>query len=164
MPAEQQFSITQHFVTAVLDDGAPGSLIDHVDTLQLAWRACRDRYPFDMTAGVILPDHLHCIVAVPAKDPHRTGRWGLLQELFQHVVTGRSAGISLEERPLRDGAELEREIDFIHADPVRHGLARTSRKWPYSSLRAYIAGGLRPLYWSGDVAGEYDPGRRAGTA
>ena len=155
MPAEQQSAVTQHFFTAALDDGAPGALTDHVDTLQLAWRACRDRYPFTMTAGVILPDHLHAIVALPARDPHRAARWCLLQELFQHVVTGRSAGISLEERPLAGQAEIERQVDFIHADPVRHGLARTPRKWPYSSLHAYIAGGLRPLYWSGDLVGEY---------
>ena len=155
MPAEQDTPVTQHFLTAALDDGAPGALTDHVDTLQLAWRACRDRYPFTLTAGVILPDHLHCIVALPAKDPHRAARWGLLQELFQHVVTGRSAGISLEERPLAGAAEIQRQVDFIHADPVRHGFVRMPRKWPYSSLHAYIAGGLRPLYWSGDVAGEY---------
>jgi putative transposase len=159
MRAEHAHPVTQHFVTAALAEGAPGALTDHIDTLQLAWRACRDRYPFTMTAGVILPDHLHCILALPAKDPHRAARWSLLQELFQHVVTGRSAGISLEARPLAD-AEIEREVDFIHADPVRHGHVRTPRKWPYSSLHAYIASGLRALYWSGDVVGEYAPRAR----
>jgi len=146
---------TQHFLTAALDEEGSGSLTDHVDTLQLAWRACRDRYPFTLTAGVILPDHLHCIIAVPADDRHGSARWGLLQELFQHVVNRRSAGLSLDARPLRDDAELQRQIDYIHADPLRHGWVRSLRKWPYSSLHAYIEQGLRPLHWTGGLEGSY---------
>ncbi|HTS21942.1 MAG TPA: transposase [Casimicrobiaceae bacterium] len=154
-PKTARPTAAQHFLTAGLDEGRSGVLTDHVATLQLAWRACRDRYPFTLTAGVILPDHLHCIVAIPADDPNRSARWGLLRELFQHVVNGRSSGVWLEERPLRDRAEVERSIDYIHADPVRHGWARCSRKWPYSSLHAYIEKGLRPLYWTGAVEGGY---------
>jgi putative transposase len=155
---------TQHFLTAALAEDRCGSLTDHVDTLQLAWRACRDRYPFTLTAGVILPDHLHCIVALPPGDSHGRARWGLLQELFQHVVNGRSAGLSLEERPLRDSVELERYIDHIHTDPVRHGWVRALRKWPYSSLHAYIAHGLRPLHWNGGVEGSYGARTAGGAA
>jgi putative transposase len=146
---------TQHLLTAMLDDEHPGVFTDHVDTLRLVWRACRDRYPFTMTAGVILPDHLHCIVALPEGDKDRTARWRLLRELFEHVVYGRSAVIRMDERPLADEAELQRQIDFIHADPVRHGLARSPRKWPYTSLHAYVESGLRPMYWTGDVEGGY---------
>jgi len=147
---------TEHYVlTALLDDERPGAFTDHVDTLRLVWRACRDRYPFTMTAGVILPDHLHCIVALPEGDRNRTARWQLLRELFEHVLYRRSAGIRMEERPLTDPTELERQIDYVHADPVRHGLVRTPGKWPYSSLHAYIERGLRPMYWTGDVKGGY---------
>jgi REP-associated tyrosine transposase len=155
-------STTQHFLTAALDPGLASAFTDHVDTLQLAWRACRDRYPFTLTAGVILPDHLHCIIATPADDRYRAARWNLLQELFQHVVNRRSAGLWLESCPLSDEGAVERQIDYIHADPVRHGFARSPRKWPYSSLHAYIEHGLRPVYWTGDVAGGYG-GREAAT-
>jgi putative transposase len=146
---------TQHFFTAALEEGQAGSLTENVETLQLAWRACRDRYPFTLTAGVILPDHLHCIVAVPPGDRHGAARWGLLQELIQHVANGRPSGLSLEQRPLRDEAEVERHIDYIHADPLRHGWVRSLRKWPYSSLHAYIAHGKRPLHWTGGLEGSY---------
>jgi REP-associated tyrosine transposase len=157
-----QRATTQHFLTALLDDAHPGALTDHTDTLRLAWRACRDRYPFELTAGVILPDHLHCIVAIPAHDQQRAARWALLQELFQHVVNGRSGGLWLEERPLGDEADVQRHVDFIHADPVRHGIVSSPQKWPYSSLHAYIAGGLRPMYWTGDVVGGYGAKSRRG--
>ena len=146
---------TLHFLTAALDEGHPGALTDHADTLRLVWRACRDRYPFTLTAGVILPDHLHCIVALPAGDRHGTVRWRLLQELFQHVVSSRPAGIQLDAQPLRDATEVERRIDYIHGDPVRHGMARTPQRWPYSSLHAYIAEGLRPVHWSCGIEASY---------
>ena len=147
-------SATQHLLTATLDDEHPGMFTDHVDTLRLAWRACRDRYPFTMTAGVILPDHLHCVLELPAADTSRSARWRLLQELFEHVVYGHSAAIRIDERPIGE-ADLQRHIDYVHADPVRHGLVRTPRKWPYSSLHAYIERGLRPIYWTGECAGGY---------
>ena len=54
-----------------------------------------------------------------------------------------------------DEAEVQRHVDYIHADPVRHGLVRSPRKWPFSSLHAYIEHGLRPLHWSGDVEARY---------
>jgi putative transposase len=149
---------SQHFVTASLADESASILTEHVDTLQLAFRACRDRYPFTMTAGVILPDHLHCILALPANDIARSARWRLIQGLFERVIGGRGQWRSFEEHPIADEADLQQRIDYIHSDPVRHGIVRAPRKWPYSSLHAYISQGLRPLYWTGDVVGSY--GRR----
>jgi putative transposase len=147
---------TQHFFTAALTDEYSSALTEHVDTLRLVFRACRDRYPFTMTAGVILPDHLHCVLALPACDAARSARWRLIQGLFERVIGGdRGQWQCFEDHSIRDKAELEQRIDYIHSDPVRHGLVRAPRKWPYSSLHAYIAHGLRPLYWTGDVVGVY---------
>ena len=152
----EDFPASQHFFTASLADESASILTEHVDTLQLAFRACRDRYPFTMTAGVILPDHLHCILALPANDTARSARWRLIQGLFERVIGGgRGQWRSFEEPPIADEADLQRRIDYIHSDPVRHGFVRAPRKWPYSSLHAYISQGLRPLYWTGDVAGSY---------
>jgi len=147
---------SQHFFTAALTDECSSALTEHADTLRLAFRACRDRYPFTMTAGVIMPDHLHCILALPACDAARSARWRLIQGLFERVIGGgRGQWQSFEDHAIADVAELERRIDYIHSDPVRHGFVRAPRKWPYSSLHAYISHGLRPLYWTGDVAGSY---------
>ena len=147
---------SQHFFTAALADEYSSALTEHTDTLRLAFRACRDRYPFIMTAGVILPDHLHCILALPACDAARSARWRLIQALFERVTGGgQGQWRSFEDHAIADAAELDRRIDYIHSDPVRHGFVRTPRKWPYSSLHAYISHGLRPLYWTGDVVGSY---------
>ena len=77
------------------------------------------------------------------------------------VVPGLNDEEVLEES-LLDDADVQRQIDYIHADPVRHGVVRSPQKWPYSSLHAYIAGGLRLMYWSSDVVGGYGAKARRG--
>ena len=147
-------AINQHLLTVALADEGSTAFTEYVDVLRLAFRSCRDRYPFDFTAGVILPDHLHCILALPAGDVARDARWRLLRALLERIVGGAEGWRSFEDRPLRGDAELQKEIDCIHADPVRHGLVRAPGGWPFSSLHAYVQQGLRPLHWSCEI----DPG------
>jgi putative transposase len=143
---------TYCFTVALLEDRY-GALTEHIDTLRLAFRAARDRYPFEMKAGVILPDHLHCILTMTAASGRRSARWRLIKGLFGRVIEGGREiwKPDFEEHRVADDAELTLRIDRVHADPVRHGLVRLARDWPYSSFHAYVASGLRPMYWSDDA-------------
>jgi putative transposase len=154
----------QHFLTAALEDEGSMAFTEYADVLRLAFRACRDLYPFSLTAGVILPNHLHCIVALPVGDTAGGARWRLLRALLERVV-GSDPGTwrNFEDHALPDEAELQKQIDYVHADPVRHGLVRSPEKWPFSSLHAYIQHGLRPMHWSGGVEWRYGA-RGAATA
>lgn len=38
-------------------------------------------------------------------------------------------------------------IDFIHYDPVKHGLVRNPKDWQFSSFRTYLTAGLYPENW-----------------
>ena len=152
---------TQHFITVALEEECSTAFTDNIDLLRLAFRACRERHPFSLTAGVILPDHLHFILALPAGDTAGAARWGLLRALLARIGGGSDVCPTFQEQPMRDETELQKHIDYIHADPVRHGLVRSPRKWQFSSLHAYVQHGLRPLHWSGDVDGRY--GARVGT-
>src|SRR5204862_6594950 len=74
-----QNSPVHYFYTAALEDECSTAFTEYVDVLRLVFRACRDRHPFELTAAVILPGHLHCILALPAGDGARAARWRLLQ-------------------------------------------------------------------------------------
>ncbi len=60
---------------------------------------------------------------------------------------------------IRYDADLERHIDYIHFNPVKHGLVSRVCDWPHSSFKQYVERGDLPPDWGGDVrnpaAGEY---------
>ncbi|WP_203563979.1 hypothetical protein [Deefgea sp. CFH1-16] len=41
-------------------------LVQHIDLLREAVAYTRQRHPFRIHAWVVLPDHLHCILELPA--------------------------------------------------------------------------------------------------
>jgi putative transposase len=57
------------------------------------------------------------------------------------------------EHAIRDEADLERHVDYIHYNPVKHGHVSRVRDWPYSSFHRYVANGILPLDWAGEVRG-----------
>ena len=47
---------------------------------------------------------------------------------------------------------LRTHVDYIHFNPVKHGLVTRVRDWPYSSFHRMVRLGIYPLDWGGDVA------------
>jgi putative transposase len=62
------------------------------------------------------------------------------------------------EHTIRDERDYERHVDYIHFNPVKHGLVARVRDWPYSSFHRYVREGILPEDWAGDageVAGNF---------
>jgi putative transposase len=55
------------------------------------------------------------------------------------------------EHAIRNDADLEKHVDYIHFNPVKHGHVARVRDWPYSSFARYVAKGLLPVDWGGDI-------------
>jgi putative transposase len=55
------------------------------------------------------------------------------------------------EHTIRDDGDLARHIDYIHINPLKHGLVSRVTDWPYSSFHRYVRQGLLPQDWAGDV-------------
>ena len=55
------------------------------------------------------------------------------------------------EHAIRNDADLARHVDYIHLNPVRHGLVSRVCDWPYSSFHRHVAQGLLPIDWGGTV-------------
>ena len=49
---------------------------------------------------------------------------------------------------LREG-DFAAHLDYIHFNPVKHGLVEHPAEWPHSSFRRCVAGGLYPAEWTG---------------
>jgi putative transposase len=51
---------------------------------------------------------------------------------------------------LRDEQDFERHIDYVHFNPVKHGLVPRVKGWPYSSFTKMVRDGAYPADWAGD--------------
>ena len=70
------------------------------------------------------------------------------------------------EHAIRDDADFERHVDYIHYNPVKHGLITGVADWPHSSFHRYVAQGLLPEHWGSDLMDLPDTSanNRVGTA
>jgi putative transposase len=51
------------------------------------------------------------------------------------------------EHLIRDDADFMNHIDYIHYNPVRHGLVTAARDWPYSSFAEWVARDVYERHW-----------------
>ena len=137
-----------YFFTVNLVDRRSRLLTENIDLLRSAFRYTRARHRFTVDAIVVLPDHLHTIWSLPEGDHDFALRWRLIKSAFSRELPGgepisesRAAkgerGIWQRrywEHTLRDERDLERHIDCIHFNPVKHGHVSQVKAWPYSSF------------------------------
>jgi putative transposase len=70
-------------------------------------------------------------------------------------ITKREKGIWQRrywEHAIRDEADLVRHVDYIHFNPVKHGLVSRVCDWPHSSFHRFVERGDLPLDWGGDMS------------
>jgi len=139
----------QHFLT---DDRAR-------EHLRHAWRTVQERKPFEVVALCLLPDHLHCIWRLPADDADFSTRWASIKAIFtreylrggdadatrnaSHIRSGEAAIWQRRfwEHRIRDEVDLSRHVNYIHFNPVKHGLAIDPKDWPWSTYHRYLREG-----------------------
>jgi len=56
------------------------------------------------------------------------------------------------EHTLRDQRDWAAHVDYIHFNPVKHGIVRQVADWPYSSFHRYVSKGCLPRDWGSAVA------------
>jgi putative transposase len=111
-----------------------------------------------------LPDHVHALWALPEGDADFSIRWSLIKNYFSRgqeprprsasKISKREKGIWQRrywEHAIRDQADLDRHVDYIHINPVKHGCVTRAIDWPYSSFHRYVQRGLLSADWGGDV-------------
>lgn len=73
----------------------------------------------------------------------REGRRGVWQRRFY-------------EHTIRDEDDFQAHLDYIHFNPVKHGLAACAADWPWSTFRRYVEMGAYDAGWGRGVAPEID--------
>jgi putative transposase len=53
------------------------------------------------------------------------------------------------EHQIRDELDFIRHVDYLHYNPVKHGVCQRVADWPHSTFHRYVAHGVYPVDWSG---------------
>ena len=140
--------------------------------LRLALREAIERVrvqrPFRIDGWVLLPDHLHAIWTLPEGDADFATRWRLIKtavtrrcgaDYFQpnYLTERRTAKHCATlwqhrywEHWLRDGRDIRQHLDYLHFNPVKHGLVDTVADWPWSSFHRWVKQGAYSKNWAGE--------------
>lgn len=155
------FTVVTHRRQRILTD-APVRL-----ALREAIRLVRAQWPFAIDAWVLLPDHLHCIWTLPLNDADFGRRWGCIKRLVTHAVAAdyarpewrNSSRIARREstiwqrrfweHQIRDDADYAAHMDYVHINPLKHGLVPAVADWPHSTFQRLVRAGVYAADWAG---------------
>jgi putative transposase len=139
------------------------SLPVNIERLRAACSLAIAEKPFIIDAAVILPEHIHFLWTLPPDDSDYSYRVGRIKVLFTRALRGvnnlpenvsesrrkhRESDVwqrRFYEHTIRDEFDLCKHLDYLHFNPVKHGLVKCVHDWEYSSFHR----GVR--------RGEYDP-------
>ncbi|MBF2057699.1 MAG: transposase [Cyanobacterium sp. T60_A2020_053] len=136
---------------------------ENIQLLREAFAYVMKRHPFVIDAIVILPDHLHCIWTLPEADANFSTRWRLIKGYFSRKCDEKYQGkISIFrqkkqekaiwqkrfwEHLIRDEQDFINHVNYIHYNPVHHGLVKAVKYWQYSSFHRYVNENIYDMDW-----------------
>ena len=151
-----------YFFTVNLANRQSDLLTQQIDRLRRAYRKANAAQPFETVAICVLPDHLHAIWTLPPDDADFATRWLMIKRNFSiglppatsrtpSKIAKREKGIWQRrywEHLIRDETDLARHVDYVHYNPVKHGLVERVADWPHSSFHRYVNDGILNETWA----------------
>jgi len=154
---------TYFFTVNLLQRHGNDLLTRHIGLLRRVVAEVRRRHPFKIHGWVVLPDHLHCVIELPAGDADFATRWRLVKMGFSKGLppTERLSEVRVRrgergiwqrrywEHLIRDEEDFRAHMDYVHINPVKHALVTRVADWPYSTFHRLVAQGSYPPDWAG---------------
>ena len=163
-----------YFFTVTLRDRHSDLLVREIALLRQVVARTRRRHPFRIDAWVVLPEHMHCLWTLPPGDTDYATRWKVIKTGFaRHIPPGEWLSIAQRlrgkrgiwqarywEHLIRDDSDYQRHFDYIHINPLKHGLVTALKDWPFSTFHRAVAEGIYPADWVGDLSLEVQAAER----
>ncbi|MFH1893857.1 MAG: transposase [Candidatus Zixiibacteriota bacterium] len=139
------------FVTNVAYKRRP-ILADNTDILMSAIQRVVGLSNGELIAWIIMPDHFHIIADTGSKNisdiMHRIKlSFASTYRKREHMHSGRVWQHRFWDHVIRDQVDMNRHIDYIHYNPVKHGLATSPFDWEQSSIQQYASEGVYEEDW-----------------
>lgn len=110
-----------------------------------------DRSHCTNVAWVVLSDHFHIILTIQAESPSETLRrlkLSFSRKFRKHSGhCGRVWQYRFWDHIIRDQDDLNHHIDYIHYNPVKHGIVRRPLDYSLSTFQSYVDRGLYSPLW-----------------
>ena len=134
------------------------------------WRSVAKRSPFTTDAICLLPDHIHTLMTLPENDLDYSLRIREIKRLFtieylaffdkitprnQSRINKKEATIwqrRFWEHTIKDEQDYQNHFDYIHYNPVKHGLVKDVSLWAWSSFHRYVSLGVYEPGWGDGLA------------
>jgi putative transposase len=114
-------------------------------------------------------------MTLPPDNADFPGRWKRIKSLFTRHAIARGVVCERNERgeyalwqrrfwehTVRNESDFARHVDYIHYNPLKHGLVSRLSDWRHSSFHRYVKRGVLPKDWAGVAAGHSGFGERDG--
>jgi len=152
-----------YFFTVNLLNRNKSLLVEHIDLLRESIRFVKSQRPFYIDAWVVLPDHLHAVLTLPDDDVDYSSRWREIKKRFSKSLPKtefltqtrkrkNERGIwqrRFWEHTIRDDNDYWHHVNYVHFNPLKHGLVSQVADWPYSSFHRAVKQGIYTNNWCG---------------
>ena len=136
-----------------------------IDLYRRAVEKVRCDWPFAVEAEVVLPDHIHMLWTLPDGDANYPRRVRLVKATFTRFFLGRHQQVGARsesriakreqsvwqrrywEHLIKDDRDFQAHLDYIHINPVKHGLVAAARDWPHSTFLTWVERGAYEPWW-----------------
>ncbi len=136
-------------------------IFSHPENCDLLWKVTREvqkNKPFDLLAYVVMPDHFHWLIVLPESRPNFSEimqkiKWTFTLEYKQMHKINDPVKIwqrGFWDHVIRNEDDLAKHLDYIHWNPVKHGLAEKPEGWRESSFSSWIEKGYYEKGWGSE--------------
>ncbi len=142
------------FITAVCHQRKPFLKDSFSKELLLAiMREVKTEHTFSMIAYAVMDDHFHWII-----QPSRVDFSKIMQSVKLRFVHRYKKHADIKgpfqvwqkrfwDHVIRDENDLHRHLDYVHYNPVKHGIAGGPKEYPWCSFKQHVERGHYSLDW-----------------
>ena len=126
-----------------------------VELLFNTMRSVQAIHPFHLLAYAILPDHFHWLMYVSSgHDTFSSIMHSVKRNFTLNYRKAHQIGVTFSvwqarfwDHVIRDESDFRNHFDYIHWNPVKHGLVGRPEEWTHSTYRYWLERGYYGSGW-----------------
>lgn len=125
----------------------------NIDLFKEMLRRTREKYPFELPALVILPDHFHVLIK-PISCTFSDIMQSFKKRFTDNFKKRNKIKINFNfwqgrfwDHVIRNDEDFKKHLDYIHYNPVKHGYVSKPEDWQHSSYLRWVKKGEYIIGW-----------------